>query len=100
MAEKLGGDPIAAFERQPAFFDDPAVDRLMHMFLALAEEVAVTSERLDTHEKILAAKGLITADEFATYEPSPEERGQRVANHKAFVARLLDVIQQEINKSG
>ena len=100
MAERLGGDPIAAFERQPAFFDDPAIDRLMHMFLALAEEVAVTAERLETHEKLLAAKGLISEEEFAHYEPSPDEKRARIAQHKAFVARLLDVIQQEINKSG
>ena len=99
MAEKLGGDPIEAFGRQPAFFDDPAIDRLMHMFLALAEEVAVTTERLETHEKLLIAKGLISEDDFATYEPSAEEKRARVAQHKAFVARLLDVVQQEINKA-
>ncbi len=99
MAEKFGGDPIKAAGRQPAFFDDPAIDRLMHMFMALAEEVAVVTERLDTHEHLLAEKGLIALEEFQSYEPSLSDQQARLANHRAFVARLLDIIQQEINKA-
>ena len=100
MAETFGGDPIDAAQRQPAFFDDPAIDRLMHMYIALAEEVAVVSERLANHEALLSQKGLISEDEFANFEPSSDEKKKRLADHQAFVARLLDIIQQEINKAG
>ncbi len=99
MAEKFGGDPVKAASRQPAFFDDPAIDRLMHMFVALAEEVAVVSERLDTHEHLLSEKGLVSLEEFQSYEPSPSEEQERLANHKSFIARLLNIIQQEIDKT-
>ena len=100
MVEKFGGDPVEAASGQPAFFDDPAIDRLMHMFMALAEEVAVVTERLDTHEHLLAEKKLITLEEFQTYESGASEKQERLTYHKEFVARLLDIIQQEINKAG
>ena len=97
MVEKFGTDPVEAASRQPEFFEDPAIDRLMHMFLALAEEVAVVSERLDTHEQVLSQKGLVSKEEFANYSPSEEERLERLNTHKAFIARLLAIIDREID---
>ena len=55
---KLLNSTAKAKGRRPYFFDDPAVDKLLAMTMALAGELAVTRERLDTVERILAEKGL------------------------------------------
>ena len=51
-----GGFPRTARGRRPYFFDDPNIDKLLAMIMALAGEVSVLPERLDTHEMLAAEK--------------------------------------------
>jgi hypothetical protein len=84
-----------ASEKRPAYFDDENVDRVLGVVMSLAGEVAVTGERLDTLERVLADKGLVLADELASYQPSTEVVNQRLQWHQAFIERLLRVLAQE-----
>ena len=84
-----------ASPQRPAYFDDESVDRVLGVVMSLAGEVAVTAERLDTLERVLADKGLVLADELAGYEPSTDVVSERVKWHQAFVERLLRVLAQE-----
>jgi len=86
---------IEASPQRPAYFDDPSIDRVLGVVMSLAGEVAVHGERLDTLERVLAAKGLVLPEELAGYEPSPEVAGERFRWHQAFVERLLRVLSQE-----
>ena len=43
---------------RPAFFDDPAVDKLLAMNMALLGEICVLRDRLDTHERLASRHGL------------------------------------------
>jgi len=88
-----------ASEKRPAYFDDENVDRVLGVVMSLAGEVAVTAERLDTLERVLADKGLVLADELAGYEPSSEVVGERFRWHQAFVERLLRVLAQEFESA-
>ena len=82
--------------QRPTYFSDPDVDRLMAIVMAMAGEVAVTAERLDTLERVLADKGLVSLGELADYEPDQAVVGERMAWHQAFVARILRVVEQEL----
>ena len=44
----------AANGKRPYFFDNPDIDRLIAIVLAMAGELAVARERLDTVERLLA----------------------------------------------
>jgi hypothetical protein len=88
-----------ASEKRPAYFDDENVDRVLGVVMSLAGEVAVTGERLDTLERVLADKGLVLADELASYEPSTEVVNQRLQWHQAFIERLLRVLAQEFESA-
>ena len=89
----------AASEKRPAYFDDPNIDRVLGMVVSLAGEVAVTGERLDTLERVLAAKGLVLAEELAAFEPDAAAVAERFRWHQAFVERLLRVLTQEFEKA-
>lgn len=59
--------PRTARGRRPYFFDDPNVDKLLAMIMALAGEVSVLRERLDTHERLAAVGKRPSAAEVENY---------------------------------
>ena len=71
----------------------------MGIVTSLAGEVAVTCERLDTLERLLDAKGVVSAGERLAYAPDDEVVEERMAWHEAFVARLFRVLNQEIEEA-
>ena len=81
---------------RPSYFGDPDVDRVLGIVMAMAGEVAVTAERLDTLERMLDQKGLLSRSELAGFQPDDAVIGERMAWHQAFVARILRVVEQEL----
>jgi acetoin utilization deacetylase AcuC-like enzyme len=82
--------------KRPYFFDDPAVERVLNITLAVAMEHAVTRERLDTIERLLEAKGILSQSEIDTYEPDKTAAEERQRWHAEYIARILRIIQQEL----
>ena len=82
--------------QSPRYFSDPDVDRVLSIVMAMAGEVAVQAERMDTLERVLNNKGLVSLGELAAYEPDDAVLGERMAWHQAFVARVLRVVEQEL----
>jgi len=74
---------------EQVFFDDPAIDRLFGVVMALATETYVLKDRLAAIEKALAARDLLDIAALAA-EPSPEEAAASAADRDAFVAHLMD----------
>ena len=62
---------------RPRFFDDDSGDTLLAMNVALLTELMVTRERLDTLERLVAAKGLVTREEIERYEPDAAAEQER-----------------------
>jgi len=82
---------------RPAFFPgEPAADRLLGMVMTLATELAVVRERLDTIERITAARGMDLAAEVDGYEPPIGVREAREAWRQAFLDRLLKMLGEEV----
>ena len=74
MAKKAKG-------KKPTFFADPQVDKLMAIVMALAGEVSVLRERLDTVERLAENKGLLSArDRSLSAESASRARTRTVEN--------------------
>ena len=88
--------PRKAKGRRPVFTGDPHTDTLYAMLMALATETSVLRERLDTVERLLARKGVLTARDIEDYgldEPAQAEREQWRAR---FLERLFRVVSEKI----
>ena len=82
--------------RRPDFFEDPAVDRLLSLTMAVMGEVAVLRERLDTVERLLEAKGMISRADIEGYVPDRAVGEERGLLTRAYIARVMRGFQQEV----
>ena len=81
--------PTRAKGPLPQYFDDPAVDQLHAALLALATELSVACDRLDTLERLLEKRGAMERAEIDRFEPDERAQQERAARREALVARLL-----------
>jgi hypothetical protein len=82
--------------KRPQYFDDPAMDRTLSIVMALAGEVAVLKERLDTVERLLEVKGAISRADIEAYAPDRDAAFERGAATREYVARILRAVQQDM----
>lgn len=85
----------AANGKRPYFFDNADIDRLIAMLLAMAGELAVTRERLDTVERLLARQGNLARSDIDNFRPSDAEADERGRWHLEYLSRIFRVLQQE-----
>lgn len=85
--------------KRPYFFDDPAVERVLNITMSVASELAVARERVDTLERLLEEKGILTREEIESYVPTSKEiETQRQAWHSEYISRVLRIVQQEMEE--
>ncbi|MFQ3594990.1 MAG: hypothetical protein SNJ63_02615 [Sphingomonadaceae bacterium] len=82
--------------KRPAYFDDPATDRLLSILMAVAGELAVARERIDTLERLLEANGLLSRAAIEAYRPDRQAGLERGRAHREYVARILRGVQQDM----
>lgn len=82
--------------RRPAYFDDPAIDRLLSVVMALVGEVSVLKDRLDTVERLLDAKGAIAREDIETYAPDAAAGLERGAATREYIMRVMRGVQQDM----
>ena len=82
--------------KRPIYFENPETDKLLAMVLALAEEVSVLRDRLDTVERLAQAKGLLSQAEIEAYQPDPQATVEREQQRSAYIARILRIVQADI----
>jgi hypothetical protein len=92
-------DALAGASAKPAgkrpYFLAPEVERVLAITMAVAQELAVTRERLDTLERILAAKQVVGRDEIETFAPTKQESAERGLWTQEYLTRILRIVQQE-----
>lgn len=81
--------PTRAKGPLPQYFDDPAIDQLHSALLALAAELSVAYDRIDTLERMLERKGALSRTDIDRFEPDEAALQERAARREALVARLL-----------
>jgi hypothetical protein len=82
--------------KRPYFFDDPAVERVLAITMAVAQEVSVLHERLDTIERLLEKNGGLKRTDIDAYTPDPEAAQERAEWTRAYIAKVLRIVQQEL----
>jgi hypothetical protein len=82
--------------KRPAYFEDPAIDRTLSIVMAIAGEVAVLRERMDTIERLLDTHGTISRADIESYVPDIKAGKERGLLHKEYVARILRGVQQDM----
>ena len=84
------------------FFDDPAVDRLMGVVMALATDHWVLRDRVKALEAMLAESGSVDIERLNS-PPSESEQAASQSERAAFVKELLTPLlgeQQSLGASG
>jgi hypothetical protein len=79
-------------ESAPFFPENPSIDRLFAMMLALATEISAVSDKLDTVIDILGVTGV------EHFSPDTAQQARRDAARKLFVETLLAPFQAEADR--
>ena len=82
--------------QRPTFFDDPDTDKLVSMLMGLAGEVSVMRDRMDTVERLLGEKGLLTQSDIDNFVPSEDVAMQRAETRNLFLGEITRVITSEL----
>jgi len=92
-------DALADASAKPAgkrpYFLHPEVERVMAITMAVAQELAVTRDRLDTVERLLESKGVLFRQEIETFHPTQQDSAERGLWIQEYLARILRIVQQE-----
>jgi hypothetical protein len=87
--------PRTAKGERPQFSAAPEVDRVMAIAMAIASEVAVLRERLDTFETLSASRGLVSAADIESFVPTAEHEKRREQWRHDFLDRVLYILRAE-----
>lgn len=80
---------------RPTYFADPAVEKVLSIALALAGEVAVLRDRLDTLERLAANGAKISPGTVDQFQPDATVRAERDTWRERFLDVVLRAIHQE-----
>ena len=88
--------PRTARGKRPRFHEQDATDRLITIVLALASEVSVLRDRVDTIELLGGEAGWLTPGQVDAFVPDDETRARREAGREAYLGRVLHIMKAEI----
>lgn len=92
MSSERPPRPRSAAGATPDNLGEPHAERVLAIVMAVAGELAVLRERLDTIEQLAAEKNLITAQQIEDYNPQAPVSAAREAWRKAYIRRILRVM--------
>ena len=80
---------------RPSYFADPAIDKVLSMTLALAGEVAVIRDRMDSLERLMEAGTPVSREALNHYVPDDAARAERDRWRATFLDVVLRAVHQE-----
>ena len=81
--------------KRPYFFQDPDVERVLSITMAVAGELAVLRQRLDTIEELLQERGSLCKADIEAFAPDSAQQAARGRWTQEYLARILRIVQQE-----
>lgn len=75
---------------EQTFFQDPVLDRVLGMVMALSAEVAVLRDRQQRLEWALEGAGVMPAEALREFAPSAEQAAAQAKEREAIAAALLE----------
>lgn len=94
FSDALDGAGAKPAGKRP-YFLEPQVERVLAITMAVAQELAVARQRADTLERLLLAKGVLTAGEIDAFAPDRAASTERAMWNQEYIARILRIVQQE-----
>ncbi|MEO7773234.1 MAG: hypothetical protein ABIT36_12315 [Steroidobacteraceae bacterium] len=82
--------------RRPDFLGNPTEERMLSILLAVAGEVSVLKERLDTVERLLESKRTISRADIEAYTPDSNAAYERALMTREYLARIMRGVQQDM----
>lgn len=93
-------DPIKVRRRakgaRPYFFEDPSVDKLLAIVMALAGEVSVLHDRLDSALRLAEKGEPLSRAALEGFQPDASVRAERDAWRDEFLERILRIVHTEV----
>ncbi len=78
------------------FHDGPTNDQLMAMVMALAVEVSVLRERLDTHERVSEEKGGFSTADVEAYNADTDALAKRSVLRNRIMHKVFRTLRAEM----
>ena len=79
--------------KRPWFLDED-VETVLAITLSVSQELAVSRQRVDTLERLLEEKGVLTREEIDSYAPDKKAAEERGLWTQEYLARVLRILQQ------
>ncbi|MGY8963731.1 MAG: hypothetical protein ACKVKT_09265 [Rhodospirillales bacterium] len=78
--------------------NEPSVDRVMKVVIALARETYVLKDRLGIVERKLDEKGVVTRADLDDYKPTADDEKEILETRDVFVESILSpIVAQRID---
>jgi hypothetical protein len=94
IAAALAGASAKPAGKRP-YFLNPEVERVLAITMAVAQELAVARERIDTLERLLERRGVLDRADIDAFEPTKGEAVERGLWMQEYLTRVLRIVQQE-----
>ena len=82
--------------KRPYYFSNPDVDKLLSMIMALTGELAIARDRIDTLERVAAAKKLFSSEDIENFELDANALEARADRHKRLLREVNRIIIGEL----
>lgn len=99
MTKEYAPRPKVAKGKKPYFFDDPSVDKVLSITMALAGEVSMLRDRIDTHEALAKDKLWPTQKNIEAFEITEEVEVARDERRSAYLERVFRVVLEELERA-
>lgn len=90
---------LAVNRRLPIPMMIPAEDRLLAIATAMAAEIAVLRERLDTTQRLLERRGVFEADAIEVFVATAQEAALRDAARMDLIARVFRPLRDDAERA-
>jgi len=81
---------------RPNNLGDSHTERVLSITMAVATELSVLHEKVDTMARLSAEKGTFSMADIEAYQPSPEIRAEREKWRKDYIQRILRILWEDI----
>ena len=95
MSDKTVNLPLRAKGKRATFYKDPAVDQLFAIVTMLTQELSVAFDRIETVERMLDKKAVISRVDIEAYKPGEQEEGERTQRRDEYIGRVFNILHQE-----
>jgi hypothetical protein len=94
VADALAGASAKPAGKRP-YFLQPETERVLAITMAVAQELAVARTRVDTLERLLEQRGILSQADIEAFTPTREAAAERGAWVQEYLVRVLRIVQQE-----